>query len=586
MASKLPKLMGGRRRIRLVFLVLNGIAQAFAVIGIALLTKNAFDASLSTSETEYSRTVVRATIFQLGGWLAVCMICNGLLRWRAQVDAEQLAQSYVHAVRSKLFSHVGRLGDEGVQKLGVDVTKARFAGDLSALRDWITHGMARLIVNGLALGIAILILLAIDPMVAIPVVATGCVALAFTFALRQPLRNAAKAARRCRVELVEHINSKVTNIGSESRWSAGEHQRVRVLSNKLRSAMVSRAKVVGLLRSLVESGAGVVALGTVLAAAVLMIDGRATAGSIVAALATIGLLAPRFAELGRALEYRSAALAAREKQNRVFAIRPTAKQAQQDRATLDIPEGQLRLERVFFKPVLTNINCYVKPGQRLAIIGTAEAEKSTLLRVIGGLVVPTKGRIFFGGEDLTPLKEVERTDVVALVSRELPRPRASILDNLLYGVDKVSPTRLERVLKFCGLDAWAIEQADGLNTQLKDMQRSISVAEQVRISLARALLARPKVLLLDGVDEVLNDTDSSERLFDRVFKSFPGIVLFTTVSGDHAMNADHVLHIEGGHAIAQGTPELVLAPGSESSLLFAQTEESATMDDKVASSET
>ena len=119
-------------------LVANGIGQAACAVATALLVKHGFD-SLISSRAPLSLAAALA----FGGGLIATILLTAWLRWRSQLDGELLGQSYIHAVRMALFSHIARIGAEGSRQMSRGAIVLRFIGDLTALRQWVSLGIAR-----------------------------------------------------------------------------------------------------------------------------------------------------------------------------------------------------------------------------------------------------------------------------------------------------------------------------------------------------------------------------------------------------------------------------------------------------------
>ena len=147
----LPAIITGQRRARFAFLVANGIAQAGLAVITAMLVKSSFDQLINPAEP-----VATATWLWLISALLMTLASGAWLRWRGHMDAEQLGQGYVHAVRLRLFRHVTRIGASGARQMSRGALMLRFVGDLTALRNWVSLGLARLTVSGLAAGLAVL----------------------------------------------------------------------------------------------------------------------------------------------------------------------------------------------------------------------------------------------------------------------------------------------------------------------------------------------------------------------------------------------------------------------------------------------
>jgi branched-chain amino acid transport system ATP-binding protein len=209
--------------------------------------------------------------------------------------------------------------------------------------------------------------------------------------------------------------------------------------------------------------------------------------------------------------------------------------------------GLVALDRVAFS---------VSEGQIVGVIGPNGAGKTTVFNVINGVYAPNEGRIVFRDEDITgrPSFEIARRGIARTHQIVRPLGELSVRDNVIAGacfgrhnfsLQAAAPVA-DEVLEFVGLTAKSAMQAAKLN-----------VAQKKRLELARALAARPLMILLDEVLAGLNPQEVAEML-DVIRKiREQGITLIMIEHLMHAvMNvSDHVVALDYGKRIAEGTPQ-------------------------------
>ena len=553
----LPRILTGRRRLRFAYLVANGVAQAGVAVGTAMLVRSAFDTLVSPSAAPAVPPIDAALVF--GGALTATVLIGAWLRWRSHVDAEHLGQSYVHSVRMTLFRHVARIGADGARRMSRGAIVLRFVGDLSALRMWVSYGLARLTVSGIAAFLAIGALSLVEPVVAIAVGIAVAVSAGLALAIGPRLRVTERESRQRRGQLAAMLNDRVSNVGVMEAFGQErrEQQRFGKLSQRLRHSLIDRARVIGLLRALSEASASFASMCALFVGAIQVAVGQASPGAVVAAMVVAGLLAPRLQDLGRVYEFWNGALIAREKQERLLALpsvrRPMSHSDGGD-PLADGP-GRIELDDVALDPIFDRISMTVEPGSRVAVIGPNGAGKSTLLRLIAGIIHPDSGQVRLDGQDVTTVNWVDLRNAFALVSPSLPLLRGSLRLNLTYGAaDKPSDEEIAEVLKQVGLEQLVDRMPKGLDTRVAESGSGLSTGEAARVTLARALLARPRVLLLDEADANL-DSSAGEAL-ERVADSFGGTVVYITHNPALAARADHVFELEDGRVTAIDPQEL------------------------------
>ncbi|WP_426414773.1 ATP-binding cassette domain-containing protein [Aestuariirhabdus sp. LZHN29] len=547
---KLPSLLSGQRRWWFTALVANGMLQALLAIATAMLVQRGFDAWILTPA---SNDINGAYILTA---LVLVMLANALLRWRAHLDGERLGQNYVHHVRQRLFRQLTRLGSNGVQHLSRGAIMLRFVGDLSAMRNWISLGLARLTVSGLTVLIALAALAWIQPVISLSVGIAAATATGLALLMGPGIRHQNRVSRRLRGRMAANLNDRVTHLNVITGFAQQQREQHRFSrhSRQVQEALVTRAYLIGLLRSLSEATATLASLCTLVIGAWLLQAGWATPGSLVAAMVVTGLLAPGLQDMGRVYEYWNGYLVARDKQLQILRLRPPR------HALHPLPAGPgiIKLENAALGHRLHPINLRLVPGEPTCILGANGAGKSTLLRLIAGQLSPDKGRVLLDGIDLSQLTPSARAAGCALVSSDLPLLRGSLRYNLCYGLERTknADEALANVISQCRLDAIIQRLPQGLDSQVSDQNPLLSSGEIARVLLARALLSAPRVLLLDEPDANL-DTVSREVLLDTL-RGFPGTLVFSTHNPSMARYATLHLCLANGRLKAAG--ELTTPP--------------------------
>ena len=551
---RLPPVLSGRRRLRFAYLVTNGVAQAGVAVATALLVKNGFDRLISPQAPLQLR---EAGLFAAGLSLAIAV--GAWLRWRGHLDAEHLGQGYVHALRLRLFRHIARIGAEGARQMSRGAIVLRFVGDLTALRQWISYGLARLTVSGLATVLAIAVLAVVEPVVALAVGIAVAVAAGLALAVGPQLRSTTRESRRRRGRLAAQLNDRVANIGVVEAFGqeAKEKRRFERLSTRLRHALIARASVIGLLRALSEASASFAGACALFAGALQVGLGLASPGAVVAAMVVAGLLAPRLQDLGRVYEYWNGALIAREKLEQMLALRPVGRRSTRRAGEALRPgPGRIELRGLRLKGLFRGLDATVEAGERIAVVGANGVGKSTLLRLIAGILHPDKGGVRLDGQDIRKCRWEEVRRAFAMVSPDLPLLRGTLRLNLTYGATDWTPEDLKRVIAALGLEALVDRLPAGIESRISESGGGLSTGERARITLARALLSRPRVLLLDEADANLDD--AARDALETVVEGFAGTVLYITHDPARAAKADRILKLEAGRLV-EVAPETWLA---------------------------
>jgi len=540
-----PPLLGGRRPWLLGALVLNGAGQAVAAMATALLVEKSFN-RVTAEGAEGSL----GALAPYAAGLTAAALAVGLLRARERSDAERLGQSYVHALRTTMYRQLSALAPRALQRRSQGGVMLRFVGDLSAIGQWVSLGLSRLLVGStFVLGALVALAFVSAPIavgVAVVLAAGSCSAL---LAARL-VGERAREVRRERARLATNVNEKVAAIGVVQVFgqTRRERRRLRRQSTSLGQAMVARAQAIGRLRGITEGTALLASVAVLTVGAREVAAGRASAGTVVAAMAIVGLLVAPLRDLGRVNEYRSNSRVAMEKV-RDFLETPNLLRARSGAEALEPGPGRLEFDEVHLEGALEGVTAVAEPGSLVAILGPNGAGKSTLLALAAGLIDPDGGAVRLDGQDLAERKLSSIRRAVSMAGPDLPLLRGSVAKNLRYRWPDAPEEELDRVRRLCSLDELLAELPEGFQTRIVEGGRNLSAGQRQRLALARALLGDPRVLLLDEADANLDTR--ARAITDRVIQAQRG--RRTTLVVTHRVEAlewaDAIWRLEGGRIV-------------------------------------
>lgn len=225
--------------------------------------------------------------------------------------------------------------------------------------------------------------------------------------------------------------------------------------------------------------------------------------------------------------------------------------------------GVLEFEGVGFAydagtPILAEVSFAARPGTKTAIIGPSGIGKSTLLDLAIGLRHPTEGSVRWHGRPLEAYRPDALRGAVGVVSQDVFLFHASIGDNLRVVKPGASDTELFDALAHAGLRAWVEALPKGLDTSVGERALRLSQGQRQRLSLARAVLRRPRLLILDEATNALDDV-SDAHVREALAPVFAGA---TTLIASHRRSlieeADTALLLHDARIVSEGSPRDVL----------------------------
>ena len=193
--------------------------------------------------------------------------------------------------------------------------------------------------------------------------------------------------------------------------------------------------------------------------------------------------------------------------------------------------------------MFAGVSFAARAGERLALTGASGAGKTTLLNLMRGLLEPDCGDILIEGQPILSLSPADLARIVGYLPQRTALVSGTIADNLRLACPDAADDALWQVLTIAALDS-AVSAKGGLDFRLGEAGRGLSGGEQRRLALARMLLRRPRILLLDEPTEGL-DHDTAQAVLGRLAASFPdaAIVIAAHRSEERAW---------AGHSVALG----------------------------------
>jgi len=478
---KMPPLLDRNRGRGLALVAALTLVQGGAAGAAAFATRGLFEAM------HVDAALPVADLAMLIG--AGCLIA--VTRVAARYMGERIGQDYARQIRAALFDHAARMPARAVAERRAGYMSLRFVGDMTAFRNWLSVGLPRLIAGCVLLPAVLAVLWMLDPVFAVavtPVFATTLLLITMggirlvPIQRRLRIRRARIAAEMAeRMPLAPHLDR------------LGRRGKELGLLDKRTDAMIDAALrhrlSVESLKALPDLAAGVAAALVVLAG----YRAGLGAGSIAAALATLGLLSPPLRDLGSVWNLRAAFHAAAIKAEAALS------RTQRDlyRAGKSLPKGpvDVAFENVAL-PSGTILNCHVKQSSNTAL-PIIELDADAVMDMLLGLGAPTSGRILMSGIDLRDLSRGSLRRGVLRVGSSPDILQGSLRRVLLMGCpDPAEDATLEQIARKEGLGQ-LLDRLGGLGGTIREAGRNLTRSERVAISLVRIHLLRPRLILVD-----------------------------------------------------------------------------------------
>ncbi|GGK50809.1 ABC transporter ATP-binding protein [Streptomyces flaveus] len=511
----------------------------------------------------------------------------GLRRW---LVARPLA-GVEASMRADLYRHLQRLPVAFHDRWPSGQLLSRGTTDLMLLRMFLAFPLTFLLVNGVTIVVGVLIMLAQDWTLGLVILGPVVPVIVVCSVFEKRYADVARLAQDQVGDLTTVVEESVLGIRIIKGFGRHRSQSraFRKLSRTLRGTELRKARLLAAIWAVIMTlpelaiGAALV-LGTVQVA-----DGALSAGTLVAFLSTALALRWPVDSIGFLLAMTQEAATATERYFEVMDAEPESTESVKSTGSRVSPEdtaseestGGLRFHSVSFRypdapadtpPVLDRIDLHIRPGESMALVGATGTGKTTLTALVPRLHEVTSGRITLDGEDITAMPREELRSKVAVAFEEPTLFSASVGENVLMGAQPGAGEReLERAL--------AIAQADfthalphGTGTQVGEQGLSLSGGQRQRLALARAVVGRPRFLVLDDPLSALDvHTEAAvEAALRRVLAETTALIVAHRPST--VLLADRVALLSGGRIAATGTHHELLRTNAEYARLMSGAE--------------
>jgi ABC-type multidrug transport system fused ATPase/permease subunit len=501
-------------------------------------------------------------------WLVVAFVAAGLLG-----IAFTYAQTYYTGwtgermladLRNHLFRHLQRLSLGFYERNRAGVIISRLTNDVEALDQLVTDGVTSLVQNTLTLAGSAVVLFFLDWRLAL---ATLTVAPPMWLATVWFRKRSGRAYREVRETLGAVTATLAEDIAgmrvlqSFTREAAAAENFGRV-SNRYRASNMQTVVLNGLYFPFVDflsSAATAVVLGY---GGWLAFNGSVSIGTLVAFLGYLTNFFDPVQQLSQLYNTFLSAVAALDKITGVLDEEPEVRDAP-DATELDHVEGDVRFDGVRFAygrgpEVLHGIDLDVPAGTTVALVGHTGAGKSTIAKLLARFYDPTEGRITVDGVDLRDVTQASLRRQLGIVPQEGFLFAGTVAENVAFGRRDAGRDEVVAAIRAVGADAFVDGLEHGYDTELGERGSRLSLGQRQLVAFARALLADPRILILD---EATSSVDiGTERTIEQALRRLlHGRTAFIIAHRLSTIrSADLIVVLEHGRVVEQGTHEELL----------------------------
>ena len=496
--------------------------------------------------------------------LVIAVLVWATDRWRISLMAT-VGTSVVADFRSYLFRHLHTLSLNFFNGYSIGRLMSRLIGDVGVVERFVTWSITGLFRSFFTLAGIIVAMLLLNWRLALVTFSVLPFMFLITNHYRKHVRIAYRATRQ-RLSLINgYLNESITGIRVTQSFTREErnYQFFNTLNTSYFEANVQATRLSAIFFPSVDF------LGSIATALVVGVGGwlvlgdELTAGTLMAFVLYVDRFFEPIRELAQRYNIFQATMASSERVFTLLDLGPTVKDLPQAQ-TLPPIQGEVVFDNVSFgyddhNMILQNINLKAEPGQRIALVGETGAGKSTIIRLLTRFFDISEGSITLDGHDIREISQASLRQQLGIVLQDTFLFTGTIQDNIRYGRLDATDEEIIATAKLVGAHDFIMKMANGYQTEVGENGSNLSVGQRQILSFARALLADPKILVLDEATSSVDTTSEKiiQRAMDTLMVGRTSFVIAHRLST--IVNSDQIVVLDHGRILEQGAHNELLS---------------------------
>lgn len=501
-------------------------------------------------------------------WCVAAMLALYVIQWLANNFKIRytniIGQKVIYDLRHDLFSHIQQLSFRFFDKRPAGSILVRVTNYVNSLQDLFTNGAVNLMIDCVQLAGIIAILLIYNFKLGLAIIVTVPIMFMVSTKLRLRIRRAWQVVQMKQSRINAHLNECIQGIKVTQAF-VQEKENIQYFDEMNRDNMVTWNRASTLNQSFNPIIEVTGAIGYCILfwyGAHLIQAEEITVGVLVAFATYIGHFWEPINRLGQMYSQMLVAMASSERIFEFIDEQPNVAE-KPDAKPLPPIRGAVDLKRVVFeyepgRPALKGIDLHVEPGQSIALVGHTGSGKSTIINLLCRFYDVTEGSVSIDGIDVRDVTIHSLRSQIGIVLQDTFIFSGTIRDNIRFGRLDATDEEVEAAAKAVKAHDFIVNLPNGYDTEVQERGNVLSMGQRQLISFARALLADPRILILDEATASI-DTETELKIQDALKTLLHGRTSFiiahrlSTIRG-----ADHILVLDHGSVMEEGNHEALM----------------------------
>jgi len=518
-----------------------------------------------------SSGMAHENLVYFAGAIVFAALLQGVFRFFSRNILIGMSRKVEYDMRKGLFAHLQKLPVQYFWKSKTGDIMSRLTNDLEDVRMMLGPGMMYTINTVIILSLAGYMMVRISPSLALYSLFSFGLFILYIYSMSNKLLYQYKRVRQHTAEVTAFIQESFSGIQLFKIYRQEEAQNKRFIkaSDEYLQSNMKLIKILGTFMPSINFISGLGSLLILYFGGIDVISGTISMGDFIAFGVYLALLTPPVIGLGWAASLFQRGRASLERFGEIFDEAP---EEYAGRTIAFKGDEALRFENVSFEYPnsdfkVSNISFSVPKGSITAIVGGVGSGKSTLAKLLPRIIEPTSGSVYVGGVEHKEIALKELRRIIGFVPQENFLYSESIRQNIMMDIE-IDEEELDEIIVFSQLKHEIYEFPDKFETMLGERGVNLSGGQQQRLALARAIAARPSVLVLDDAFSSI-DVNTERKIIDR-FRNF--VQDITTLIISHRLTcvaeADHILVMSHGSIAEEGTHDSLMRAGGLYAKMF------------------